>query len=235
MPTDCTLEDNQSDRLLHPLPGENTRIFLFNQYVLLTKKFSAALDQLYTTTRRRGGVEKITRLERDLRVWNHTFNAMPHAMPFEIGETPPRASEDDKNKGQSFMNHWLQLLANIVMVQIHRPALTFDMESPEFAQSLKVCLKSSTAVINLLQDNPFGWSLRRICPSGPAVVFQSALMHVYSQCSPAIPAAAGSPGRTAHMSTISTAVQLMNGYVSHPMSHQPGSTDFRHRSIAETK
>ena len=234
MPTDCVLEHIDSDQLSHPLPGENTHVSLFYQYIMLTRKLSAILDLLYTTTRRRGATGKISRLDRDLRVWNCTFNGLPHVVPFEIGEPPRRSFEDDNHEGRSMLNHWLQLLANIAMVQIHRPALTFDTATPEFTRSMSVCIKASAVIIELLEDKNYGGWLQKICPSGPAVVFQSALMHVYSHCSLSIPESVGRPSREASIALISRAAQLLSSYSSTNWSQNEGaSARFRDRSLRE--
>ncbi|RVX67110.1 hypothetical protein B0A52_08353 [Exophiala mesophila] len=234
MPVDCNLDDLNAEFLSHPLPGETTPVFLFNQYVLLCKKLSAILSQLYTTTQRRGGAEKITRLDRDLRVWNHSFNALPHVAPFELAEVSPHAYEEDGNEGLSLMNHWIQLLANIAMVQIHRPALTFDLNTPEFINGLKTCVKSSSAILNLLENTTSGWWLRSICPSSPALVFQSALMHIYFHCNPSMIIAVGSGSRSTSISTIAKAVQLLRCYLPEdPDIQDAGCSEFCQQPIVQ--
>lgn len=234
MPVDCILDDLNVELLSHPLPGETTPVFLFNQYVLLCKKLSAILSQLYTTTQRRGGAEKIMRLDRDLRVWNHSFNALPHVAPFEVAEVSPHTYEDDGNEGLALMNHWVQLLANIAMIQIHRPALTFNLNTPEFNSGLKTCVKSSSAILSLLENTTFGWWLRSICPSSPAIVFQSALMHIYFHCSSSITTPIGSGSRSTSISTIAKAVQLLRCYLpDDPNIQEAGCSEFCQQPIVQ--
>lgn len=236
MPADCILDDINAEHVSYPLPGENTPIFLFNQYVLLGKKLSTILEQLYTTTQRRGGAEKITRLDREMRVWNHTFNALPHVRPFEIGDCSHHIDRTTEQNGQELSMLWLQLLANIAMVLIHRPALTFSAETPEFGESLHTCVKSSTAILDILDNEELGYWLRSICPSGPSVVFQSALMHTYSSCNTFITKKTGGPERSTSLRAVAKAIELLKSYIPHtsnPASRKYSPGDLRSQWIGD--
>lgn len=213
MPTDCNLQDVSTVHLSHPFPGEITSIFFFNQYVLLGKKLSKILEQLYTTTARRGGVEKICSLDRDLRAWNQAFNAHQHVNPFEIGSFSRLPFEESNHEGHAFINSWLQLMANIAMVMIHRPGLTFDVVTPEFCRSLKSCVASCAVIIELVDDNALGWWLRNQCPSGPALVFQCALMHIYLHCNPEVSGPGWATSSATSRSIVFKAISILEVYL----------------------
>ncbi|KEF60555.1 uncharacterized protein A1O9_02116 [Exophiala aquamarina CBS 119918] len=222
MPTDCILDDVNAEHISYPLPGENTPVFLFNQYVSLGQKLSTVLEQLYTTTQRRGGAEKIRRLDREMRVWNHTFNALPRIDAFEVGEDGSHLLDRTSVHNASELTMlWLQLLANISMVLIHRPALTFSVQVPEFGKSLNSCVKSSTAILNILDHEWFGGWLRSICPSGPSLIFQSGLMHIYSAC---LTTKAGEPDQVTNMRAVAKAIALLQLYL--PGNQNPSSVQY---------
>ena len=235
MPADCILEDINAEYVSYPLPGENTPLFLFNQYILLSKKLSTVLEQLYTTTQRRGGADKITRLDRDLRVWNHTFNGLVQTTSFEIGEYTYCLADETEHRENVLMMTWLQLLANIAMLLIHWPALTFSTETPEFVTSLGACVRSSTALIEILDDHRIGWWLRSLCPSAPRLVFQSALVHIYCHCNSVILTRASVVERLTSISIVTKAIGLLNSYMPSAMgtsnSYTPG--DIRSQWISD--
>lgn len=233
IPADCILDDINAEHISYPLPGENTPIFLFNQYVSLGKKLSTILEQLYTTTERRGGTEKITRLDREMRVWNHTFNALPHVGPFEIGEGSHHIDGTGGQSGSELIMLWLQLLANISIVLIHRPALTFSVHTPEFGASLISCVKSSTAILDILDHKELGGWLRSICPSGPSLILQSGLMHIYSACVTTKP---GESDQITSMGAVAKAIDLLQSYLSdtqNPASVQYNPGDLRSQWIGD--
>lgn len=188
LPVDCDVRDADGDQTSYPLPGESTPVALYVQYAKLAKLLSAILDQLYTTSHRRGGTEKIARLDRDLRVWHHIFISSIKASPFEMGDVDHGVlgitgqHSDQYAPRERIMIAWLESLANYAMVLIHRPALTFDSKSIQFRHSLNACLRSSTAIIQLMNAV---WTFEQapfIPPLGPSVLFQSVLMHVFYHC-----------------------------------------------------
>lgn len=213
MPADCILDDINAEQVSYPPPGQITPIAFFNQSILLGLKLSIILEQLYTTTQRRDSVDKIMRLDRKLRLWNQTFNTLPGIVPFEIGEISRQVGEVDQQSWENLSTMWLQLLANIAMVLIHRPALTFPPETPEFAASLNACVKSSSSILGLLEDASFGIWLRSIRPSGPNVVFQSALMHVYASCDSIRATRVASSDKMTTLIVISRAIDLLKFYM----------------------
>jgi hypothetical protein len=175
LPSDCYLLGLDSADISHPLPGETTAVFVFIQYVRIGKIFSRIREMLYTTTRRRNGAAKIKELDLDLQMWSQSLKA--HGIQFEIGTLNEAAG-----KGIERTKLWLQLLANIAMVFIHRPGLSFDDSTPEFANCLQACVASSSAGLALLENTHVPRWLQNLSMMGPGVVFQSALMHVHYQC-----------------------------------------------------
>ena len=185
MPLDCYLEDLNSTELQYPLPGDVTPVFFFNHYVNLMKILSSVLSKLYTTKDRHGGVEKIAQLDRDLQMWNHSFNGHPNVIPFEIGHAESVdaiQSSENYSEADGLIMYWLRLLANLISVLIHRPGLTFDSMTKEFSKCLDVCKQSSTALLGLMDRSVLPKALQTMSLLGPNYVFQSALMHVYHYC-----------------------------------------------------
>lgn len=182
IPEDYELGDFDDQLALHPLPGESTPVSLYIDYVRLSKLMSTILSQMYTTNSRRGGAEKIARLGRDLHVWHHALIDSLQLTSFEIGDFSRMAripKLDRFSDSEQHMILWLELMANYAMVLVHRPALTFDPSTQQFGDSLTICVRSSTAIINLMDAvfmTGFGHS---IAPFGPSIVFQSALMLIF--------------------------------------------------------
>jgi hypothetical protein len=169
----------EATELSHPLPGERTAVFVFIQYVSLGKKLSRILDLLYTTTQRRDGARKIAELDRDLRVWNQNLGAV--GILFEIGSSGSIHSTASASHFNETTTLWLQLMANITMTLIHRPGLSFDDTIPEFGNCLRACLDSGNSILSLVKTFNIPTWLRNISLVGPATIFQSALVHVYSE------------------------------------------------------
>lgn len=180
LPSDCSLLGFDSADISHPLPGENTAVFVFIQYVRIGKIFSRIREMLYTTTKRRNGAAKIKELDLDLRMWSQSLKA--HGIQFEIGALPTINPAEGAGKGIERTTLWLQLLANIAMIFIHRPGLSFDESTPQFANCLRACVASSSAGLALLESTPVPRWLQNLSMMSPGVVFQSALMHVHYQC-----------------------------------------------------
>lgn len=185
MPVDCELQYIDDQSLVHPLPGESTPVTLYIHYVELMKLVSEILAQLYTTSSRRGGADKIATLDRDLRVWHHGCTKAVRLSLSEIGDIT-KATHDARSSPYSVsekrMVTWLEMMVNYTMILIHRPALTFDPETQSFRDSLNCCLRCSTAILHLMDTDSIEiWDLL-IAPLGPSVVFQSGLMSVLHHC-----------------------------------------------------
>lgn len=145
---------------------------------------STILHQLYTTSQRRGGEQKILRLDRDLRVWHQNFSTL-HSSPHDITDVDKtlhkvrwQRCEDDVH----FIVAWLDLMANFALVLIHRPALTFDSTTQRFKESLSICLKACSAIIQLGSTSNIHRRAMTSVPFGAALIFQSSLMPIFHQC-----------------------------------------------------
>lgn len=184
LPIDCELDDSGQAGLSHPLPGEPTPVSVYIHYVQLSKIVSAMLGQLYTTTQRREGEEKILNLDRDLRGWHQNLcSALRIAPTLECAETLPHKARLQRFLDcENFTIAWLDLMANYALVLIHRPALTFDKRTTRFRESLNVAVKASAAIIRLADCSSFHRRAIDCAPFGPAVIFQSALMQIFNVC-----------------------------------------------------
>lgn len=207
LPLDCHLHDLEATELSHPLPGETTAVFAFLQYVAIGKRLSRILNLLYTTTQRRDGARKITDLDRDLRVWNQNLKAS--GIFFDIGNPSIQHSAGDCSDPSTSMAIWLELMANVTMILINRPGLTFDDSTPEFGSCLRSCLDSSSAILSLLEGSHIpGW-LRNMSLIGPGTVFQSALMQIYCQLKRRKLKTNGYPGLDTSMSMVSKGIYIL--------------------------
>ncbi|KAE8360070.1 hypothetical protein BDV27DRAFT_162012 [Aspergillus caelatus] len=188
LPTNADYDDMHSDQLSYPLPGETTHIEPFLQYVHLAQILSRCLEQMYTTTNRRGGVAKIYRLQRELDVWKQNVqSSLPNiARTGELIQTrlhninKPTTAYNSVEFPDS-ISLWLFILGELATMLIHRPALTFGQQEPQFADSLRACREATTQLIlafELASDVSF---VPHIWPSGHHLVFQSGLMLLYDR------------------------------------------------------
>lgn len=174
LPADSDFDDITLTQLPLPLPGENTKMSPFLVYIRLVKILSGILKELYTTTRRRSGPQKIEQLTRELQVWESISE--PTIGRFsDLGQDYGQVDES----GRDFMSLWLHLLSQMALVYIHRPALTFDPSEPQFISSIATCSKASENVISLLHIYRGDEQLFRLFPSGPNIIFQCALLCLY--------------------------------------------------------
>jgi hypothetical protein len=148
----------------------------------LVKILGEMLAQLYTTTDRRGGADKIKQLDLDLQVWTSNYNSHPHVEPIILGDSGRKRANSNCFDEYVAIGHWLKLLANFCRILIHRPGLTFDRDTVQFRECLIACNSSATAITSLLGDDSIDPRLRIFIPSGPSLVFQSALLLVFSHC-----------------------------------------------------
>jgi hypothetical protein len=142
---------------------------MFLSDIRLTRIASSCLQQLYTTTERRGGVDKISTLDRELHVWQNEFNATFCA----------RDVEQHLHEDQEFTKPYLQLMSNVCMFLIHLPALTFDPEVPQFPQSLNACVHACRNIIEIFSTNNHERRLFYLQPNGARLTFQSAMLCLY--------------------------------------------------------
>lgn len=217
-PLDCYLDQADVSELNLPLPGETTPVNQFIAFAHLSQIFATILQQLYTTTHRRHGSEKITKLYNDLQAWRQHFRSCL---------VDPIAS----NTGADIPNLWLSALAAFANILIHRPGLTFDETTSQFWNCLNHCTRASTALIQLCCSQSGRHALMGIVPIGPATLFQCGLMHVYSRIYTrdvdpdwrSIP-----PNSSAEL--IGMVSQLLQDYAAAHSTPREGSIDGTHRS-----
>ena len=79
-----------------------------------------------------------------------------------------------------YISLWLYLMEEFTSVLIHRPALTFGPQEPQFKESLNVCVQAACHIIASFEYGQDQHLLPRMWPSGYHLVFQSAMMILYS-------------------------------------------------------
>ncbi|GLA65310.1 hypothetical protein AtubIFM54640_007060 [Aspergillus tubingensis] len=180
LPVDTDLDDVAATDIPLPLPGETTSMATFILYVKLLRIFSSCLKSLYTTTKRRNGVAKITALDHELSVWRHSV------VQFQGNEMK---DHDDglpdtlhmNSADQSFETLFLHFLGNVAVVLIHQPALTFDPKHPQFTKSLSRCVRAALNILSMLGSSHDNQRLHCLFPNKSSIVFQSALLCFYHQ------------------------------------------------------
>ncbi|CAH0045297.1 unnamed protein product [Clonostachys solani] len=132
-----------------PLPGEATQVDSAILLFKLARIIGDTLEKLYSTTRRRGGVAKITRLQAELDAWEHSLPSESDAEMAEPG------TGDAKNDTQalaisSFCLAFLRATLCVATAHIHRPALAFTTVNPQFQLSLKACTRAASNLIQII-------------------------------------------------------------------------------------
>ncbi|GAW16581.1 hypothetical protein ANO14919_060130 [Xylariales sp. No.14919] len=182
-PLDCDLDNGGSSLISLPLPGETTPVNDFIAFIHLGRILSAILDQLYTTTSRRNGPERMVKLRGELLGWNQRFAGQLGGQIDSNGLLRPLVSGHDNPPGEPLSRVWLPLLSNVAAMLIHRPGLTFAETTPEFSESLRWSALSSSLIIDCASVIASGSLYCRIVfPLVPNVIFQSAMMHVFLWC-----------------------------------------------------
>jgi hypothetical protein len=194
LPADCDFDDITLNQLPLPLPGESTKMSPFLCYIKLAKILSSILKELYTTTRRRNGVQKIEQLTRELQVWE----SLSEITIGKLTDLEQDYGQHRDGSGEDILSIWLHLLSQMALIYVHRPALTFETTEPQFKASLALCSKASVNVISMLHRFRREEQLFRIFPAGPNLIFQSALLCLYRTWHQ-IPSASGtSPESSIH-------------------------------------
>lgn len=180
LPIDTDLDDVTASDIPLPLPGETTSMATFILYVKLLRLFSSCLKSLYTTTKRRNGVAKITALDHELSVWHHSVVRFQGSGMKENDDALPDTLHINSS-GQSFETLFLHFLGNVAVVLIHQPALTFDPKHPQFMKSLSRCVRAALNILGLLESSHDGQRLHCLFPNKSSIVFQSTLLCFYHQ------------------------------------------------------
>ncbi|KAB8205731.1 hypothetical protein BDV34DRAFT_96620 [Aspergillus parasiticus] len=241
LPTNTDYDDMHSDQLSYPLPGETTHIEPFLQYVNLAQILSRCLEQMYTTTNRRGGVAKIHRLHRELDVWKQDVqSSLPNiARTRELIQTRLHNINNTTTAYNSvghpdFISVWLFILGELATMLIHRPALTFSQQEPQFADSLRACREATTHLILAFELTSDASIVPRIWPSGHHLIFQSGLMLLYDRW---FQSPVQSPGISSELDTlpkfIHIAITLLSKAAAH-LDERVGSGRPRSPSTTDT-
>jgi hypothetical protein len=188
MPADVILEDIHATDLPYPLPGETTKSSLFVLYAQLAQILSSCLDQLYTTTQRRGSIDKIARLQHELTSWRQCFNLEKHVIEvMGNGVRGPTREEDPltprvvRVKAGANSVLLLLLLGEVACLLIHRPALAFDTAESQFRISLRQCVTAAANLILIADRNRTESWLFHVWPSGCSGLLYSALVLLFSR------------------------------------------------------
>lgn len=128
-------------RVEFPLPGERSQVDTAISLFKLARIMGRTLEDLYTTTRRRGGVAKIVRLQAELNMWEQVV------LEPEL-EPEPTTSVTTKSLEVTF----LRVAHCVATIHIHRPALSFTSADTQFVSSLKACGQASAKIVELLSS-----------------------------------------------------------------------------------
>lgn len=124
-----------------PLPGERSQVYTAISLFKLARIIGRTLEDLYTTTRRRGGVAKIARLQAELSMWERV------ALEPEID---PDLATPATSKSLESM--FLRVANCVATIHIHRPALSFTTADSQFVSSLKACGQASVNLVEILSS-----------------------------------------------------------------------------------
>lgn len=170
-----------------PLPGEATQVDAALLLFKLARIVGQTLEKLYTTTQRRGGIAKITRLQAELDMWERS---LPTVEAGDVPETEPCSpswSED------SLQAAFLRAANCVATVHIHRPALAFTTANAQFQKSLAVCCRASAGLIQVLspglkslptsgQDHcPDALLIALLYPNGAHMLWQAGLTILFAR------------------------------------------------------
>ncbi|RFN48047.1 putative transcription activator protein acu-15 [Fusarium flagelliforme] len=122
-----------------PLPGERSQVDTAISLFKLARIIGRTLEDLYTTTRRRGGVAKIARLQAELNMWERVVLEP---------EIDPDLATPATSKSLESM--FLRVAHCVATIHVHRPALSFTTADAQFVSSLKACGKASANLVELL-------------------------------------------------------------------------------------
>lgn len=132
-------------------------------------KLSSIMQQftrlLFTTTERRDGEAKISKLDRHLRVWQYEHSDL---------------IAQGKSDGQSnSLALHLQILAHFCLLLIHQPGLTFEEQNLQFTKSLTTSLHCAINLLQILTEARGIQTLPCLQSNIPRLVFQSGLVCLY--------------------------------------------------------
>ncbi|CEI62180.1 unnamed protein product [Fusarium venenatum] len=124
-----------------PLPGERSQVDTAISLFKLARIIGRTLEHLYTTTRRRGAIAKIKRIQADLSMWERVVFEPEIDAEF----TTPVTS-------RPLESLFLKVAHCVATIHLHRPALSFTTAHSQFVSSLKACGQASATLVHLLNS-----------------------------------------------------------------------------------
>ncbi|KAF5534514.1 transcriptional activator acu-15 [Fusarium phyllophilum] len=109
-----------------PLPGERSRVDTAISPFKFARIICCTLEDFYTTTRRRGGVAKIVRLQTELNMWERAV------LEPEIDPEPPTPVTS-----KSLEVTFLRVAHCVATIHIHQLALSFTTADPQFVSGFR--------------------------------------------------------------------------------------------------
>jgi hypothetical protein len=187
-----------------PLPGEKSQVDTALSLAKLARIMGETLEKLYTTTRRRGGVSKIERLQSELDLWARESLPRDNTTPVDHDPDPvpaPGALDGDWSTAGSvsFEISFLRVALSVATIHVHRPALAFTTADPQFPPSLQACVRASATMIRLLSsglsDSPNladpelgrdvyveSLLMTLLYPGGTHMLWQAGLTLIFARC-----------------------------------------------------
>lgn len=201
LPTSVDHELLSRTHVQFPLPGEKSQVDSAIRLFKLARIVGRTLEELYTTTRRRGGVSKIARLQAELDAWERDNDAFSEYA--DGGDSLTGASSPAE---MSLASIFLQVAYNVATIHVHRPALSFTTAHSQYLTSLQICGQASTNIIGALShglisldqtqshyadigmtNRPYGtaWpdslTARLLYPNGVHMLWQAGLNVLYTR------------------------------------------------------
>jgi hypothetical protein len=170
MPASVSHDQITTEKIAFPLPGEASEMDSALLFFRLAKIMGATLESLYTTTRRRGGVQKIARLQGELDLWTRDVDSYRQS----------NAADDDRKDYPLQGKVFLRYIHYIVVLHVHRPALTFDKSHPQFQDSLRRSATAAEHILDILTTKQIDELGVLVYPSGLHVIWQAALLLLYN-------------------------------------------------------
>lgn len=158
LPTSVDHDLLSRSHVAFPLPGEGSQVDSALHLFKIAHIIGDTLENLYTTTKRRGGVAKISRLQAELDMW---ARSLPTSDPWSTSgaahssaplESTTAASDSSAVPSESFASSFLRVVLCIATIQVHRPALSFTSPDPQSTTSLHASRKASATLVKILSD-----------------------------------------------------------------------------------
>lgn len=176
LPTSVDHDLMSRTHVAFPLPGERSQVDTAISLFKLARVIGRTLEELYTTTKRRGGVAKIEHLQAELDTWGR--------------ENPSMILMDDTSGvdtntlmvNASMEAIFLGVAHCVATIHVHRPALSFTTTDPHFITSLMMCGKASAHLIKLLSSGLASEDILSIAPQASALWTNTLLVTLLYPC-----------------------------------------------------